>query len=258
MQPSEMRFQKPVFKTKLGSLYQGDCLKITPQFPNESIDVFFADPPFNLNKIYGSWTNDNLAAEQYLEWCKAWINEGIRLLKPGGSFFLYNLPKWNALLSAHIGTQLTFKHWVAIEITFSLPIQSRLYPSHYSLLYFTKGQKPTTFKPPRLPMQTCRHCGGEIKDYGGYKSKMNPNGINLSDVWTDIPPVRHQKYKNRSANELSLKLMDRILDISSKAALLGFLKKGSSIGSFRNPRRFGIKPVLFNDKDEKNSLLERY
>jgi site-specific DNA-methyltransferase (adenine-specific) len=64
-------------------------------------------------------------------------------------------------------------------------------------------------------METCRHCGGEIKDYGGYKDKMNPNGINLTDVWYDIPPVRHAKFKTRQANELSMKLLDRVLDLAT-------------------------------------------
>ena len=64
-------------------------------------------------------------------------------------------------------------------------------------------------------MQTCRHCGGEIKDYGGYKSKMNPAGLNISDVWTDIYPVRHKSSKNRTFNELSVKFLDRIISMSS-------------------------------------------
>jgi site-specific DNA-methyltransferase (adenine-specific) len=206
---------KPIFETSNGKLYKGDCLEIMSELPSSSIDCFFADPPFNLSKSYGSNVNDNMAEEKYLQWCYSWIDEGIRLLKTGGSFFLYNLPKWNVPLSNHIAKQLTFRNWIAIDIKFSLPIQGRLYPSHYSLLYYIKGKKPNTFNPPRIPLQICRHCGGEIKDYGGYKNKLNPKGINLSDVWYDIPPVRHKKYKNREANALSLKLMDRILDIAT-------------------------------------------
>jgi site-specific DNA-methyltransferase (adenine-specific) len=49
---------------------------------------------------------------------------------------------------------------------YSLPIQGKLYPSHYSLLYYVKG-KPRAFKRPRVPIPVCRHCGGDIKDYGG-------------------------------------------------------------------------------------------
>ena len=58
-----------------------------------------------------------------------------------------------------------------------MPIKGRLYPSHYSLLYYVKGEKPKTFKPDRLPMEVCGKCFNEIKDYGGYKNKMNPLGI---------------------------------------------------------------------------------
>jgi site-specific DNA-methyltransferase (adenine-specific) len=35
-------------------------------------------------------------------------------------------------------------------------------------------------------------------------------------VWDDIPPVRHHKYKNRGANELSIKLLQRVLEIASE------------------------------------------
>lgn len=45
---------------------------------------------------------------------------------------------------------------------------------------------------------------------------MNPNGVNLRDIWVDIPPVRHRSNKNRTANELNVKLLDRVLDIATK------------------------------------------
>lgn len=210
-----MKFDS-VFATDLGKLYSGDCEQIMRKLPSESVDLFFADPPFNLNKTYGNDNKDNLPEQEYLKWCYRWIDEGIRLLKPGGAFYLYNIPKWNIYLAEHLSKRLTFRHWITIKLTFSLPIQGRLYPAHYSLLYFVKGNKPKTFTPPRQPIQVCRHCGGEIQDYGGYKNKMNPKGVNLSDIWIDIPPVRHSKYKKRKENALSLKLLDRVLDISSK------------------------------------------
>jgi site-specific DNA-methyltransferase (adenine-specific) len=205
----------PVLATKLGRLFEGDCLSILPGLPAESVDLAFADPPFNLNKAYSSKVDDNLADGDYLLWCQTWLVEMIRVLKPGGSLFLYNIPKWNLPLGAFLMQHLTFRHWVTVDIKFSLPIQKRLYPSNYSLLYFVKGKSPAIFHPDRLPIDCCRHCGGEQRDYGGYKDKMNPLGVSLTDVWTDIPPVRHSKYKNRDANELSLKLMDRVISMSS-------------------------------------------
>lgn len=205
----------PVLATHLGRLFEGDCLSILPGLPAESVDLAFADPPFNLNKSYSSKVDDNLSDDAYLQWCEDWLMEMIRMLKPGGSLFLYNIPKWNVPLGAFLMKHLTFRHWITVDIKFSLPIQKRLYPSNYSLLYFVKGKSPAIFHPDRLPIECCRHCGGEQRDYGGYKDKMNPLGVSLTDVWTDIPPVRHSKYKNRDANELSLKLMDRVISMSS-------------------------------------------
>lgn len=208
---------RPVHTTSLGALFSGDCLKILPAIQSETVDTIFADPPFNLGKLYGKNSNDNLKAEEYVNWCETWLAECVRVLKPGGSLFLYNLPKWNILLGAFLmRTGLEFKHWIAIEISSSMPISGRLHPSHYSLLYYTKG-KPKTFRKIRTPIQTCRHCGGEVKDYGGHREAMNPKGVNLKDVWTDIPPVRHWKFKSkaRTANALSTKLLGRVVELST-------------------------------------------
>ena len=82
------------------------------------------------------------------------------------------------------------------------------------MLYFVKGAQAQTFAPPRLSLPTCRHCGGELKDYGGHKNAFHPSGRSVSDVWIDIPPVRGKKH--RSANELSVKLLDRVLDIGAR------------------------------------------
>ncbi|KGC58562.1 DNA methylase family protein [Burkholderia pseudomallei] len=205
----------PIFETTLGKLYEADCNEFLRSLEPETVDLAFADPPFNLGKQYKSNINDSVANHRYLDWCKEWLADMIRVLKPGGALMLWNLPKWNLPLGAYLAEQLTFRHWIAVDIKYSLPIAGRLYPSHYSLLYFIKGPKPAIFHPDRLPISCCRHCGGELKDYGGYKDKMNPLGVNISDVWTDIPPVRHAKFKKRDANALPLKLMDRIISMAS-------------------------------------------
>jgi len=205
----------PILETPLGQLFQADCNEVMSSIAPDTVDLAFADPPFNLGKEYSSGIDDARAEHEYLNWCKSWLLELIRVLRPGGSLFLYNIPKWNLQLGGFLSEKMTFRHWVSVDIKFSLPIQGRLYPSHYSLLYFVKGKKPSIFHPDRLPVPCCRHCGGEIPDYGGYKDKMNPKGVSLTDVWTDIPAVRHAKYKKRGANALSLKLMDRIVSMAS-------------------------------------------
>jgi site-specific DNA-methyltransferase (adenine-specific) len=147
----------PAFQTELGALFRGDCLKVLPSIADACIDTVFADPPFNLGKKYGDKVNDQRADHDYLEWCHRWLAECVRVLKPGGSLFLYNLPKWNVQLGYHLGTLgMEFRHWIAVSIKLLLPIPRRLYPAHYSLLYYSKG-KPTTFRRVRTPIETCRH-----------------------------------------------------------------------------------------------------
>lgn len=208
---------RPDYTTAMGALFSDDCLKVLPKIRSEVVDTAFADPPFNIGKTYRKSTNDELPEEHYIEWCKGWLKQCVRVLKPGGSLFVYNLPKWNIILGAYLNSLgMEFRHWISIEISACLPIPGRLHPSHYSLLYYSKG-KPTTFRRIRTPIVTCRHCGGEVKDYGGHRDAMNPKGVTLKDVWTDIPPVRHWKFKskNRTANALSTKILDRVVEMST-------------------------------------------
>jgi len=207
----------PVYRSELGILFKDDCLNVLPKIKSESINVVFADPPFNLGKKYGPKIKDKISKDDYINWSKKWIIECERVLKPGGAFFVYNLPKWNLYLgSFFFELGLAFRHWIAINIKSTLPLPGRLYPSHYSLLYFSKG-KPHTFNKIRTPIEKCRHCGREIKDYGGHRKAMNPLGVNLTDVWNDIPPVRHWKFKSkkRTTNQLSTKTLFRIIQMTS-------------------------------------------
>lgn len=246
----------PILKTPLGALHQADCLDFLSSVAPESVDLAFADPPFNLGKEYTSKINDSKTIEEYISWCEKWLDGMISTLKPGGSLFLWNLPKWNLPLGSYLSRQLTFRNWISVDIKYSLPISGRLYPSHYGLLYFIKGERPAIFHPDRLPIICCRHCGGELRDYGGYKNKMNPLGVSMSDVWTDIPPVRHAKYKKRAANGLSLKLMDRIITMASDPGSLVLDPFGGSGTTYVAAELTGRRWI--GSELECSSILERF
>ena len=239
----------PYFRSDNGILFDGDCMDVLPLLKDDLFDTIFADPPFNLGKKYGKKANDSKSEAEYVEWCRKWTAECARILKPGGAFFIYNLPKWNFLLGSYLmqDLNLQFRHSIAVEMKNCLPIQGRLYPAHYSLLYLTKG-KPKTFKKIRTPIELCRHCGGEVKDYGGHRHAMNPAGVNLKDIWTDIPPVRHWKFKSkkRLANALSTKVLDRVVEMTTNPGELVLDPFGGSGTTFavcdrRNRQWVGIE-----------------
>jgi site-specific DNA-methyltransferase (adenine-specific) len=240
----------PIYTSALGALFRGDCLKVLPALADESVDTVFADPPFNLGKRYGAAVNDRKTDDVYLKWCYSWIDECVRTLKQGGSFFLYNIPKWNIRLANYLLDKgLRFRDWIVVDIKLGLPIPGRLYPSHYSLLYFSNG-KHKTFRNIRTPIKICRHCGGDVKDYGGHRGAINPKGLNLTDVWDDIPPVRHWnlKSKKRKSNTLSTKLLDRVVSMSTNpgdVVLDPFGGSGTTFAVFESKKRrwIGIEIV---------------
>ena len=117
----------PKMETQFGKLYEADCMSVLPSIPSDSIDLVFADPPFNLGKEYNSKFNDAIPEQNYILWCQSWLNELVRVLRPGGALFLFNLPKWNLPLGAFLGNKLTFRHWISVDIKYSLPVPKRLY-----------------------------------------------------------------------------------------------------------------------------------
>ena len=70
-----------VFSSKRGVLFNGDCLDVLPQIHDETIDTVFAAPPFNLAKQYGAKVNNDVPDEEYVEWCKFWLNQCHRALR---------------------------------------------------------------------------------------------------------------------------------------------------------------------------------
>ena len=234
---------KPVHRTALGNLYRADCLVLLRSLSSDSVDLVFADPPFNLGKDYGRGISDKRKDDDYLTWSRDWLLESARVLTPGGALFVFNLPKWLIHYGAVLGYHgMQFRHWIACRMPKSLPIPGRLSPAHYGLLYYTKG-KPRVFNKVYTPVPACRHCGGDIRDYGGHRKYLNAKGLNLMDVWDapedvwedvedggtskrtqwreadeiwdDIPPVRHSKYKLRNANELAPVMLERVVAFAS-------------------------------------------
>jgi site-specific DNA-methyltransferase (adenine-specific) len=85
---------------------------------------------------------------------------------------------------------------------------------------------------------------------------MNPAGVNLTDVWYDIPPVRHPKYKKRKANELSLKLLDRVVSMASDPGSLVLDPFGGSGTTFVASELLGRKWIGI--ELEASAIVERF
>jgi site-specific DNA-methyltransferase (adenine-specific) len=210
-------FRRYSGKSLRGEIHCGDALAFLRSQETESADVVFLDPPFNLGKQYDPRhpNGDRRSVEDYWLWMEMILSESVRILRDGGALYLYHIPLWAMRFGEHLSRRLQFRHWIAVSMKNGFARGERLYPAHYALLYFTKGE-PRFFKRPRLRPVKCRHCGRTIKDYGGYKHIINAKGLNLSDVWEDLSPVRHSKTKLRAANQLPLALTKRVMAISGR------------------------------------------
>jgi len=204
-----------LYASKRGLLYDGDCFDLFSVIKDDSIDLVFADPPFNLKKDYGPNAPDNMTEDAYLEWSEKWIAEAVRVLKPGGALFIYNIPRWASHFTGFLNKRMIFRHWIALSMKNTYPRGNILYPAHYALLYYTKGPS-RVFHKLRTPIPACRHCGKDIKDYGGHRDKLNPKGLNLTDFWDDTSPVRHSKFKKRASNELKPIISQRAIKIATR------------------------------------------
>jgi len=203
---------KKFFQNLINAVIQGDCLEVMRKIPSDSVDVAFADPPFNLEKKYNSY-RDKQSNEEYLSWCKDWLKEMVRITKPTGSIFVHNIPKWLIYFGAYLNEMAIFRHWIAWD-AMGPPLGKTLLPNHYGILYYVKSEK-FKFYDIRMLHRRCRVCKYVLQDYGGKKNQMHPLGPLVSDVWIDIHRIRHKTRRDEHPCQLPVHLLERLLLMST-------------------------------------------
>ena len=198
----------------VGKIHNEDCLKTLEKIPNESVQVVFADPPFNVNKKYNSY-EDNMDEDSYWKWTKLWLVECLRVLRKDGALFLYNIPRHLVKSVVILNDLAKFQHWIAWN-SVGKPLGRSLQLAHYGILYYNKSENHQKFYDVRAPHKICRKCESYLKDYGGKEHMRHPFGTLVSDVWDDLHRVRHaNKRISNHPCQLPVHLLERILLISS-------------------------------------------
>jgi site-specific DNA-methyltransferase (adenine-specific) len=192
----------------VNQIIRRDALEIMSQIPDDSVDVTFADPPFNLKKSYEQYEDDK-ERRDYLAWCRQWLSEMVRITKPTGSIFVHNIPKWLTYYSSYLNEIAYFKHWIAWD-AMGAPLGKTILPNHYGILWYVKSRN-FKFYDIRAPHRYCRECNALLKDYGGKKHLIHPFGTLVSDVWTDIYRIRHSKRRDEHPCQLPVHLLERLI-----------------------------------------------
>ena len=193
----------------VGKVHVRDCIEMMQSIRAGSVQMIFADPPFNLNKKYNLY-RDNMEFSEYLAWTEKWVLECCRLLRDDGSLFIYNIPKLLVYTAPILNEKLEFRHWISWNSN-GRPLGKTLQPSHYGILFYTKTRE-SKFYDVRAPHPKCKKCGSFLKDYGGKEHLRHPIGYQVSDVWNDIHRSRHKKYRiENHPCQLPVHLIERLI-----------------------------------------------
>ena len=69
------------------TVYCGDSIELLKSWPEGSVDLVFADPPFNIGYVYDKY-HDDRPDEEYVAWSRQWMDACRRVLKADGSFYI--------------------------------------------------------------------------------------------------------------------------------------------------------------------------
>lgn len=80
----------------------GDSLEVMKEMTDRSIDLIFADAPYNIGKDFGNNKDKWDSIHEYIDWCKQWIDESIRLLKDNGSMYFMTATQHMPYLDVYV------------------------------------------------------------------------------------------------------------------------------------------------------------
>jgi site-specific DNA-methyltransferase (adenine-specific) len=181
--------RKPSFSksVEVDRVILGDCIAGMKKLPEGCVDLAFADPPFNIGYDYDKY-NDKRSCEDYLAWSKEWIGQVIRLLKPGGAFWLAIGDEYAAELKVMSTRELglTCRSWVVWYYTFGVHCKYKFTRSHAHLFYFVKPGADFTFHDDAVRVPSARQLV-----YGDRRA--DPKGRLPDDTWIVRPvPTNHE------------------------------------------------------------------
>jgi site-specific DNA-methyltransferase (adenine-specific) len=203
-----------------GSLWVGDTIAWLRSLPSESVDLVFADPPYNIKKA--EWDSFE-SQEAYVKWSLQWIEQVARVLKPTGTLYICGFSE--ILADLRLPASRFFKgcKWLVWHYKNKANLGSDWGRSHESILHFRKSKEFTfntddvripygehTLKYPEHPQAATSQYGKGTKSMAKTWSP-HPRGAKPRDV-LEIPTTcngMHEKtpHPTQKPEELLRKLV---------------------------------------------------
>ena len=210
-------FQETVFEKDGHKIYWGDSINILQnQIPDESIDLIFVDPPYNIGKNFNGlkdkWKNE----DDYLSWCYQWIDLCIQKLKPSGSMYIMTSTQFMPYFDIFIRKKMDILSRIVWSYDSSGVQAKNYYGSMYEpILFCVKDKNSYTFNAKDIMVEAKTGSKRKLIDY-----RKNPPQVYSSEkvpgnVW-DFARVRYRmdEYENHPTQK-PIALLDRIIKASS-------------------------------------------
>ncbi len=213
----------PYFETGYGKLYHYDAAEFLKQLESNSIDLIFADPPYNIKKA--KW--DHFSNQQeYLDWSMEWIKEAQRVLTPQGSLYICGFSEILADIKYKAMPLFKGVKWLVWYYRNKANLSNDWGRSHESILHFRKSKKfifnidqvripynsHTLKYPARSQAETSQYANGKKKKYHWTP---HPLGAKPKDVF-EIPTISNgawEKYPH--VTQKPVELLRKIILASS-------------------------------------------
>jgi site-specific DNA-methyltransferase (adenine-specific) len=170
------------YKHPNGELWNGDSIEWLKSLEPESVDLIFADPPYNIKKA--DWDTFE-SQEKYINWSMQWIEQAARVLKPTGTLFICGFSEILADLKHPASKLFKSCRWIIWHYKNKANLGNDWGRSHESILHFRKT-KDFTFNIDeiRIPygehtLKYPSHPQAETSQYG--------NGKNGNHIWEPNP-----------------------------------------------------------------------
>ena len=226
-------------------IHQGDALKFLASLPDACADLIIADPPYSMvkDREFGEGAFFE-TREQWLAWCRLWLAESKRLLKPSGNLFVYAIHHNACFLQVHMyELGLEYRRQIIWNYENGWSKYRRSPACHYEpILWFAKSQE-STFHVIREPYKSTERLRHTITKNGKVWTP-HPDGKQGGDVWR-FPTLAGRRFaEERTAHptQKPLPLSRRIVEHFSNPGglvVVPFAGSGSEcVAAIETGRRF--------------------